>query len=55
MLGATAHMTGHFIYAHATSDKLMYVGATAAALGPCVAPLVRSMTSKVLAPSERGT
>ncbi|KOB75955.1 Tetracyclin-resistance protein, partial [Operophtera brumata] len=30
----------------ATTDKLMYVGATAAALGPCVAPLIRSMTSK---------
>ncbi|XP_026333444.1 proton-coupled folate transporter, partial [Hyposmocoma kahamanoa] len=54
MLGAVSHMTGHFIYAHATSGKLMYVGGTFAALGPCVAPLIRSMTSKVLAPSERG-
>ncbi|KAL0902365.1 hypothetical protein ABMA27_000255 [Loxostege sticticalis] len=54
MIGASAHVTGHFIYAHATDEKLMYVGATAAALGPCVAPLIRSMTSKVLPASERG-
>ncbi|KAM3968441.1 lysosomal proton-coupled steroid conjugate and bile acid symporter SLC46A3 [Aphomia sociella] len=54
MLGASAHISGHLIYAHATSDKLMYVGATAAALGPCVAPLIRSMTSKVLPAAERG-
>lgn len=54
MAGATAHMTGHFIYAHAKSDIIMYLGATAAALGPCVAPLIRSMTSKLLAPAERG-
>lgn len=54
MLGASAHICGHLIYAHAATDKLMYVGATAAALGPCVAPLIRSMTSKVLPPAERG-
>ncbi|KAJ8737252.1 hypothetical protein PYW07_000523 [Mythimna separata] len=54
MLGATAHICGHLVYAHATRDKLWYVGATAAALGPCVAPLIRSMTSKVLPASERG-
>ncbi|RVE40176.1 hypothetical protein evm_015174 [Chilo suppressalis] len=54
MLGAAAHISGHLFYAHATYDKLMYVGATAAALGPCVAPLIRSMTSKVLPASERG-
>lgn len=54
MLGATAHMTGHFIYAQATASKHMYIGATAAALGPIVAPLIRSMTSKVLASPERG-
>ncbi|XP_052752477.1 proton-coupled folate transporter isoform X2 [Galleria mellonella] len=54
MLGATAHICGHLAYAHATSGKLMYVGATIAALGPCVAPLIRSMTSKVLPAAERG-
>ncbi|XP_049884973.1 proton-coupled folate transporter [Pectinophora gossypiella] len=54
MLGATAHMSGHFIYANAMVDKHLYIGATAAALGPCVAPLIRSMTSKVLAPNEKG-
>ncbi|KAL4717813.1 hypothetical protein ACJJTC_000962 [Scirpophaga incertulas] len=54
MIGACAHITGHLIYAHATVDTMMYVGATTAALGPCVAPLIRSMTSKVLPASERG-
>nr|XP_026500852.1 proton-coupled folate transporter isoform X1 [Vanessa tameamea] len=54
MLGASAHMTGHMIYAHAQTGTMMYIGATAAALGPCVAPLIRSMTSKVLEPAERG-
>ncbi|KAJ2954279.1 hypothetical protein O0L34_g2530 [Tuta absoluta] len=54
MLGATSHMAGHFIYTQATDGTMMYVGATAAALGPCVAPLIRSMTSKVLAPDEKG-
>lgn len=54
MLGASAHMCGHMIYAHAHTNTAMYVGATAAALGPCVAPLIRSMASKVLEPAERG-
>nr|XP_032522939.1 solute carrier family 46 member 3-like [Danaus plexippus plexippus]XP_032522940.1 solute carrier family 46 member 3-like [Danaus plexippus plexippus] len=54
MLGASAHMCGHLTYAHAQTDNTLYIGATAAALGPCVAPLIRSMTSKILAPSERG-
>ncbi|XP_075991267.1 lysosomal proton-coupled steroid conjugate and bile acid symporter SLC46A3 [Anticarsia gemmatalis] len=54
MLGATAHICGHLVYAHAKTDKLMYVGATAAALGPVVAPLIRSMTSKILPADERG-
>lgn len=54
MIGASAHITGHVIYAHAIDAKLMFIGATAAALGPCVAPLIRSMTSKVLPASERG-
>ncbi|VVD02769.1 unnamed protein product [Leptidea sinapis] len=38
----------------ATEGSTMFVGATAAALGPCVVSLIRSMTSKLLAPSERG-
>lgn len=54
MLGATSHMAGHLIYAQAQSGHQMYVGATAAALGACVAPLIRSMTSKVLDSAERG-
>lgn len=54
MLGASAHMCGHMMYAHAQTNTAMYVGATAAALGPCVAPLIRSMASKVLEPAERG-
>lgn len=54
MLGATAHICGHLFYAHAKVDKLFYVGAAASAFGPVVAPLIRSMTSKVLPPAERG-
>ncbi|CAH0703604.1 unnamed protein product [Spodoptera exigua] len=54
MLGASAHICGHLVYAHAKVDKLWYLGATFAAFGPCVAPLIRSMTSKVLPASERG-
>ncbi|XP_021188002.3 probable peptidoglycan muropeptide transporter SLC46 [Helicoverpa armigera] len=54
MLGATAHICGHLVYAHAKTANLWYLGATFAALGPCVAPLIRSMTSKVLPASERG-
>ncbi|KAG6461335.1 hypothetical protein O3G_MSEX012560 [Manduca sexta] len=54
MLGATSHIIGHVIYAHVRFDKMMYLGATAAALGPCVAPLIRSMTSKILPADERG-
>lgn len=54
MLGAAAHITGHLVYAHTTVGKMMYVGATAAALGPIVAPLIRSITSKLLPPDERG-
>lgn len=55
MLGAAAHITGHLVYAHTTVGKMMYVGATAAALGPIVAPLIRSITSKLLPPDERGS
>ncbi|CAH2034555.1 unnamed protein product, partial [Iphiclides podalirius] len=54
MVGAGAHIAGHTVYAHAQSGGAMYAGAAAAALGPCVAPLVRAMTSKVLPPAERG-
>lgn len=54
MIGATAHICGHLVYAHAKTDKLMYVGATVAAFGPVVAPLIRSMTSKILPAAERG-
>ncbi|AAN04419.1 tetracyclin-resistance protein [Heliothis zea nudivirus] len=54
MLGAVAHICGHLVYAHAKIANLWYLGATLAALGPCVAPLLRSMASKVLPASERG-
>lgn len=54
MIGATAHICGHLIYAHAQTENLLYVGATVAAFGPVVAPLIRSMTSKILPADERG-
>ncbi|XP_013179411.1 PREDICTED: proton-coupled folate transporter [Papilio xuthus] len=54
MLGAAAHICGHTIYAHATIGRSLYIGATIAAFGPCVAPMIRAMTSKVLPAAERG-
>lgn len=33
---------------------IIFVGATVAALGPVVAPVIRSMTSKLVSTAERG-
>ncbi|XP_072930552.1 lysosomal proton-coupled steroid conjugate and bile acid symporter SLC46A3 [Epargyreus clarus] len=54
MVGAASHICGHLIYANATAETTMYIGASAAALGPCVVPLLRAMASKVLPPAEKG-
>lgn len=53
-IGALAHAGGRVIFALAYVPELFYVGATVAALGPVVAPVLRSMTSKIVPMDERG-
>lgn len=54
MIGATAHATARFVYIFAEVDWLLYVGATISSLGPVVAPVLRSMISKMVPTTERG-
>ncbi|XP_024943779.1 proton-coupled folate transporter [Cephus cinctus] len=54
VIGACAHASGRVIFALAEIPELFYVGATIAALGPIVAPALRSMTSKSVPMHERG-
>ncbi|XP_055544588.1 proton-coupled folate transporter [Wyeomyia smithii] len=54
MIGATAHATARFFYIFAQVDWLLYVGATVSSLGPVVAPVLRSMISKMVPAEERG-
>lgn len=54
MIGATAHATARFFYIFAQVGWLMYVGATVSSLGPVVAPVLRSMISKMVPAEERG-
>ncbi|XP_031772693.1 thymic stromal cotransporter homolog isoform X2 [Apis florea] len=53
-IGAIAHASGRIIFALAKIPELFYVGAGVAALGPIVAPVLRSMTSKLVTIEERG-
>ncbi|XP_026464994.1 proton-coupled folate transporter, partial [Ctenocephalides felis] len=54
MIGATGHAVARITFAMAEIDNLFYLGAVFAAIGPVVAPVLRSMTSKVVPISERG-
>lgn len=54
MIGATAHASARFVYIFARVDWLLYVGATISSLGPVVAPVLRSMISKMVPATERG-
>lgn len=54
IVGALSHAGGRVIFALANISELFYVGATVAALGPVVAPALRSMASKVVPSEERG-
>ncbi|KAJ9575642.1 hypothetical protein L9F63_007503 [Diploptera punctata] len=54
MVGSTAHALARVVFATAEVPWLFYVGGTIVALGPIVAPVLRSMTSKVVPLSERG-
>ncbi|XP_071639401.1 probable peptidoglycan muropeptide transporter SLC46 [Temnothorax longispinosus] len=53
-VGAIAHAAGRIVFVLADQPKLFYVGAAVAALGPVVAPVLRSMTSKLVPIEERG-
>lgn len=53
-VGAIAHASGRIVFALAKRPELFYVGAAIAALGPVVAPVLRSMTSKLVPIEERG-
>ncbi|XP_023703575.1 proton-coupled folate transporter isoform X2 [Cryptotermes secundus] len=54
MVGSTAHALARVVFAVAEVSWLFYIGGTIVALGPIVAPVLRSMTSKTVPLSERG-
>ncbi|KRT81904.1 membrane transporter, partial [Oryctes borbonicus] len=54
MLGAICHSVARIFYATASVDWLLYVGGTFAAIGPVVAPVIRSTVSKIIPAEERG-
>ncbi|RZC34752.1 MFS 1 and/or Sugar tr domain containing protein [Asbolus verrucosus] len=54
MIGALAHSVGRIFYATADASWVFYVGGIFAAIGPIVAPVIRSMVSKLVANSEKG-
>lgn len=54
MLGTAAHATARVIFALAEVPWLFYLGAAIASLGPVVAPVLRSMASKIVPLKERG-
>ncbi|KAH0953503.1 hypothetical protein HN011_010038 [Eciton burchellii] len=53
-VGAIAHAAGRIVFILADRPELFYVGAAVAALGPVVAPVLRSMISKLIPIEERG-
>lgn len=55
MIGASAHSLGRIFFGFANGSDMMYAGATVAALGPTVAPALRSITSKLVPVEEKGT
>lgn len=54
IIGATCHITARIIFIISKAPEWYYVGAAVATLGPVVAPVLRSMTSKLVPQSERG-
>ena len=55
IMGAAAHSLGRIFFGFATGTWMMFLGATVAALGPTVAPALRSITSKLVPVEERGS
>lgn len=54
MLGALCHSIARLFFALSESTVLIYVGGIFAGFGPIVAPVIRSMLSKIVSPAERG-
>ncbi|XP_055695671.1 solute carrier family 46 member 3 [Lutzomyia longipalpis] len=54
MVGACAHASARFFFAFAEVPWVLYIGGAVSSLGPVVAPVLRSMTSKVVPLAERG-
>lgn len=54
LLAVPLHMSATVVYATAQVPWLYYVGAALSSLGPTVAPMLRSMTSKIVTIEERG-
>lgn len=53
-LGAVAHITARFFFIAGKTKQIIYIGGAFASLGPIVAPVVRSMVSKIILPAEKG-
>lgn len=54
MIGATAHTVARIFYSTATVSWVFYTGGVFAAVGPIVAPVIRSIVSKIVSSSEKG-
>ncbi|CAG9761150.1 unnamed protein product [Ceutorhynchus assimilis] len=54
MAGALAHSAARIFYSTAIEAWVFYFGGVFAAFGPIVAPVIRSMLSKIVATSEKG-
>lgn len=54
MIGAFAHTIARIFFIIAETDVIFYTGGAFAALGPIVAPVIRSMVSKIVAVTEKG-
>ncbi|XP_014292821.1 probable peptidoglycan muropeptide transporter SLC46 isoform X2 [Halyomorpha halys] len=54
MIGSLSHITARIIFMVFKNPTWYYIGAVITTFGPVVAPVLRSMTSKLVPPSERG-
>lgn len=54
MIGAVCHSIARLFFALGDTSMLIYVGGIFAGVGPIVAPVIRSMVSKIVSPAERG-
>lgn len=54
LIGSFCHSIARIFYATSETALLFYVGGTFAAIGPIVAPVIRSMVSKLVANTEKG-